>query len=112
MVVKELLEQDKHTVQVADGGRAGVAAFRAAQERGEPFDVVITDLGMPQVDGREVASTVKRESSGTPVVLLTGWGRYVGQESDVLATMDWVLSKPPKLRELRRALAEVYKQAR
>jgi signal transduction histidine kinase/ActR/RegA family two-component response regulator len=112
MVVKELLEQDKHTVQVADGGRAGVAAFRAAQERGEPFDVVITDLGMPQVDGREVASTVKRESPGTPVVLLTGWGRYVGQESDVLATMDWVLSKPPKLRELRRALAEVYKQAR
>ena len=41
------LEIDGHTVTAADGGQAGIDAFAAAQRRGEPFDVVITDLGMP-----------------------------------------------------------------
>ncbi|MCS6858876.1 MAG: response regulator, partial [Abditibacteriales bacterium] len=73
-VLKRMLEGDGHAVEVADGGQAGIRAFRAAQDRGEPFDVVMTDLGMPYVDGREVARMVKEVSSHTPVLLLTGWG--------------------------------------
>jgi CheY-like chemotaxis protein len=35
--------------------------------------MVLTDLGMPYVDGRRVASAVKADSPSTPVILLTGW---------------------------------------
>jgi len=58
------------------------------------------------VDGRQVASKVKELSSTTPVILLTGWGQRLLVEGDVPPHVDQVLSKPPKLRELRAALAK------
>ncbi len=106
-LVNEMIESDGHAVELADGGQEGLEAFRAARERGEPFDVVITDIGMPYVDGREVASTVKRESPTTPVIMLSGWGRQVKAEGDVPAQADYVLSKPPRIHELRQALSKV-----
>src|SRR5258708_2366759 len=47
------------------------------------FAVVITDLGMPEVDGRKVASTIKAASPLTPVIMLTGWGERLVAEGDV-----------------------------
>ncbi len=49
--------------------------------------------------------TVKSISPATPVILLTGWGQRLVAEGDVPAHVDKVLNKPPKLRELREALA-------
>ena len=102
---REALTGDGHSVVTADGGRTGIDAFRAAQAAGEPYDVVITDLGMPYVDGRQVAAAVKSACPQTLVLLLTGWGRRLVEEGDVPASVDAVLSKPPRLRELREALA-------
>jgi signal transduction histidine kinase/ActR/RegA family two-component response regulator/HAMP domain-containing protein len=109
-LLKEMLGSEGHTVEMADGGQEGLHAFRAARQRGEPFDVVITDVGMPYVDGREVASTVKQESPTTPVIILSGWGRQMKAEGDVPAQADYVLSKPPRIHELRQALAKVTAQ--
>ena len=69
--------------------------------------MVITDLGMPYVDGRKVASAVKASSSSTPVILLTGWGQRLVAEGDIPPHVDRVLNKPPKLRDLRAALLEL-----
>lgn len=108
LVLKALrgaLENDGHTVTVADGGQAGIDAFRSACGQGVPFSVVITDLGMPYVDGRKVASSIKSLSPATPVILLTGWGQGLVADGDIPVNVDCVLSKPPKLGELREALA-------
>jgi CheY-like chemotaxis protein/anti-sigma regulatory factor (Ser/Thr protein kinase) len=109
MLIKSLrdtLEADGHVVSTANNGQEGIAAFRAAQEKNEIFAVVITDLGMPYMDGRKVASAIKAMSPVTPVILLTGWGQRLLAEGDVPPHVDRVLSKPPKLRELREALAQ------
>jgi signal transduction histidine kinase/ActR/RegA family two-component response regulator len=109
MLIKSLrdtLEADGHQVTPAGNGQEGIATFRSALEKGEPFDVVITDLGMPYVDGRKVASAVKSMSATTPVILLTGWGQRLLAEGTVPPDVDRVLSKPPKLREIREALAQ------
>jgi PAS domain S-box-containing protein len=103
-VLCDSLEKDGHDVTTANGGEAGIEAFSAAQRQGKPFAVVITDLGMPRVDGRKVASFVKNASESTPVILLTGWGQSLIAEGDVSPHVDLVLSKPPKLRDLREAL--------
>jgi signal transduction histidine kinase/ActR/RegA family two-component response regulator len=103
----ETLEDDGHEIVAANGGQAGIDAFVAAQNAGRPFAVVITDLGMPHVDGRKVASAVKSASPSTPVFLLTGWGQGMAAEGDIPAHVDRMLTKPPKLRELREALASV-----
>lgn len=109
LVLKSLhdtLEVDGHEVTTADGGQAGINAFLAAQAQGNAFPVVITDLGMPYVDGRKVSSAVKSAAPKTIVLMLTGWGQRLVSDGDVPPHVDRVLSKPPKLRELREALAQ------
>jgi signal transduction histidine kinase/ActR/RegA family two-component response regulator len=103
--LRDTLEDDGHLVVTANQGQAGIDAFRAATGGKEAFAVVITDLGMPYVDGRQVAAAVKLASPSTPVILLTGWGQRLVAEDDVPEHVDHVISKPPKLRELREALA-------
>ena len=103
----EILTLDGHAVTAADGGEDGIARFCAAAVAGQPFSVVITDLGMPYVDGRKMAETVKRMAPAVPVILLTGWGqRLIPDSEETPVHVDVVLSKPPKLRELRAALAK------
>ncbi|MBI2875538.1 MAG: response regulator [Candidatus Tectomicrobia bacterium] len=111
-LLKEMLQEEGYRVEVADGGQAGLDAFFAAREQGEPFDVVVTDLGMPYVDGREVVQTVKRESPTTPVILLTGWDTPMTAEGDIPAQVDAVLIKPPKAKALQEVLAQVTQTSR
>jgi len=101
----DTLELDGHVVVTASGGQAGIDAFRAARRPGAAFDIVITDLGMPYVDGRQVAAAIKTSAQPVPVILLTGWGQRLVADGDVPADVDRVLSKPPKPREVRGALA-------
>jgi DNA-binding response OmpR family regulator len=110
MLIKSLqdtLQEDGHLVTPTHGGQAGIDTFASTRRRGEHFDVVITDLGMPHVDGRQVAATIKELSATTPVILLTGWGQRMIAENDTPPHVDKVLSKPPRLRELRAAIAEL-----
>ncbi|HEV8331882.1 MAG TPA: ATP-binding protein [Steroidobacteraceae bacterium] len=102
-----VLSHEGHAVTTADGGQAGIDAFSAALTEGRTFDVVMTDLGMPYVDGRSVAAAVKALSPPTPVLLLTGWGQRLSTEQTVPEHVDRLLSKPPKLVELLAALAEL-----
>ncbi|PWU15822.1 MAG: hybrid sensor histidine kinase/response regulator [Verrucomicrobia bacterium] len=106
-LLKEVLEADGHTVQTADGGQTGIDAFRVAAERNRSFDVIITDLGMPFVDGRQVAKTLKAESPRTPIVMLTGWGAFMRADGDIPEHVDGLLSKPPRVRELREILGRL-----
>jgi signal transduction histidine kinase/ActR/RegA family two-component response regulator len=100
-----ILVRDGHEVTAADGGQAGIERFREAEAAGEPFAVVITDLGMPYIDGRKVAETIKAAAPAMPVILLTGWGQRIIPETGAGPVhVDVMLSKPPKLRELREAL--------
>jgi PAS domain S-box-containing protein len=107
--LRDALETDGHEVVSANGGKAGIETFVESHAEGRPFPVVITDLGMPHVDGRKVASTIKGSTPETLVLMLTGWGRRLVAEGDVPSGVDQVLSKPPKLIELRAALARVNK---
>ena len=105
--LNDTLEADGHVITVANGGQAGIDAFTAAARTPERFSVVITDLGMPYVDGRKVAAAVKGVSARTPVIMLTGWGQRMLAEDDVPTHVDRLLSKPPRLHELRAALADL-----
>ena len=68
-MLQQILEHGGHRAVVADSGKGALELFRVARESGEPFDAVITDLGMPYLDGRQVAKALKHESSTTPWVL-------------------------------------------
>ena len=101
----DTLGADGHVVVTANGGEEGMRVFRSSLEHGEPFGVVITDLGMPHVDGRRVAAAVKELSPSTPVIMLTGWGKRLMEEGGPPVHVDHLLNKPPKLLQLREVLA-------
>ncbi|HEU4778678.1 MAG TPA: response regulator, partial [Steroidobacteraceae bacterium] len=105
--LRDVLEADGQRVTIANGGREGIDVFVAAEKRGEPFAVVITDLGMPHIDGRAVAAAVHRASPATPIILLTGWGQRLIDADEIPSHVSRVLTKPPKLDTLRAALAQV-----
>jgi signal transduction histidine kinase/CheY-like chemotaxis protein len=105
--IRDALETDGHLVTTANGGKEGIETFQKTLARGERFSAVITDLGMPYVDGRKVSSAIKAASPLTPVILLTGWGQRLIEEGDAPPDVDRVLNKPPKLRDLRSALSEL-----
>jgi signal transduction histidine kinase len=102
--LRNTLQADGHHVTVASGGQAGIDAFRSARQTSEPFDIVITDLGMPYVDGHQVVDSVRATKPDTPIIMLTGWGQT---DSERTPHADRLLSKPPRLQELRTALAEL-----
>jgi CheY-like chemotaxis protein len=106
-LLREILERDGHKVMVVDGGQSGVDEFRAAARGPQPFDIVLTDLGMPYFDGRQVAKTIKTEFPGTPVIMLTGWGSFMKEDGDMPDQINGILSKPPRSNELREMLRRV-----
>jgi len=107
--LQSALRSDGHDVTTAEGGQVGIAAFQSSVNSGSAFDVVFTDLGMPYVDGRQVAQAVKVSCPTTPVILMTGWGTRLRYEEDRPIHVDVVLSKPPSLSKVRNVLAEIVK---
>ncbi len=65
--VSELLEEAGYTVAQAEDGSTALRRLES-----EPFDVIVTDLNMPLLDGFAVLETVKLRDLGTEVVILTG----------------------------------------
>jgi DNA-binding response OmpR family regulator/anti-sigma regulatory factor (Ser/Thr protein kinase) len=104
--LREILQEEGHQVTLTAGGQEGIDAFRTALRGSEPFDAVITDLGMPYVDGRQVAAAVRAMEAHVPIILLTGWGQRMAAENEV-PEVNRVLAKPPRLRDLRATLAEL-----
>ena len=89
-----------HRVSVAGGGKEGLDLFRSTMDGPQPFEAVITDLGMPGCDGNHVARGVKELRPKTPVIMMTGWGNLMNDENEKPSVADAVMGKPPKLEEL------------
>ena len=77
--------------------------FRAARLKNQPYEMVITDLGMPDVDGHQVARTIKAESPGTPVIMMTGWGTIMKEDGENAPEVDAVVGKPPRIARVERS---------
>jgi signal transduction histidine kinase/ActR/RegA family two-component response regulator len=100
-VLSDMLESFGHSVTTAAKGQEAVEVFDPSLH-----DVVITDLGMPHMNGWEVAELVKARSSDTPVFLLTGWGESVAAHEGS-QFVDRVIAKPVSAETLMEQLAEL-----
>jgi two-component system CheB/CheR fusion protein len=99
-----LLELLGHRVRVAHDG---LDALEAAREQ-RP-DIMLVDIGLPGIDGYEVARRVRQqpELSGVVLVALTGYGRDEDKQCAAAAGFDHHLVKPVELDDLRRLVAQV-----
>ena len=92
----DVLALDGHqVVACADGA----SALRAVES--EPFDLVITDLGMPGLGGWDVLDAVKQRRPGTPVGIITGWRDSLDPADAARRGADFLLSKPFRIDDVR-----------
>src|SRR5262249_54019705 len=94
-----LLEKRGHRVVVVSNGREALAAWNA-----QPFDVILMDVQMPEIDGLEAASAIRREEAAhgghIPIVAMTAYAMKGDRENCLAAGMDRYISKPIRAHEL------------
>jgi signal transduction histidine kinase/DNA-binding response OmpR family regulator len=90
-VVRQLLERSGASVETGESGRAGAEMLGTTDP---PFDLVITDLDMPDGDGWHVSEAAKALAVPVPVIMLTGWAGEVSPDELGRRGVDLVLAKP------------------
>jgi len=99
-VLREVLELENQRVEAASSGPEALALL----DRGERFDLVLCDVGMPEMSGWQVAREIQRIAPGTPVWMLTGWANEIGEADPRRRYVRGVLAKPLDLELLRSLL--------
>jgi two-component system sensor histidine kinase/response regulator len=104
-VASRMLEKAGHRVTVAVNGLEALAAVR-----NEPFDVVLMDVQMPELDGLQATSRIRageREGEHLPIIAMTAHAMSGDRERCLQAGMDDYISKPVRADELLRTVARV-----
>ena len=102
-VIKEFLELKGHTVETANNGKSGLDMVLGHND----FDLVFSDIGMPEMDGLTLLEKIRSNDIDTPVILISG-------QSDVsntiralqLGALDFIV-KPVYLKSVEEALDKI-----
>jgi CheY-like chemotaxis protein len=86
-----------HAVETAEDGDAGLAKIAA---RGA-YDLVLSDIRMPTMDGIEMAKTAAGKYPGLKILLMTGYAEQRERAADLNAIVVDVVQKPFSLKEIR-----------
>jgi CheY-like chemotaxis protein len=109
-ILREYLAHAGHSVELTANGREGLDRFLEAQASADAsgrFDLVVTDLAMPEMNGDQLALAVKATSPAIPVILLTGFGEIMLNSGEMPPGVDLVVPKPFSLASLQRAVATI-----
>jgi DNA-binding response OmpR family regulator len=101
--IYQFLSNKKYDVVSASDGLDGLKLLEVEEQR---FDLVITDIVMPNISGLAIISIVKKKFPDTPVIAITGWGEHPEMLA-LEAQADLVLEKPFELDELDDAIKEL-----
>lgn len=100
----EILKHEGHEVQWAKNGDD---AIKILDSGSQSFDIVITDILMPNKDGFDVVKYMKANDLGIPVIVMSGGGVTISSEDALRAIendVDKVLRKPVNISELNEAI--------
>ncbi len=104
--LKKYFSKKNYDVVTASNGMDGLKTFEGNPDG---FDLIITDLVMPNISGVAIISMVKKKSPSTTVIAITGWGEH----PEALATeahADLVLEKPIELDRMDQFINDLLKR--
>jgi len=104
-----ILEKQGHEVQVAVNGREVLAALaNRERQRLLPFDLVLMDVQMPEMDGLRAAAAIREQEAGTgrhlSIIAMTAFAMKGDRERCLAAGMDGYIAKPVRIAELRKII--------
>jgi signal transduction histidine kinase/ActR/RegA family two-component response regulator len=100
-ILRRMLKAKGHQVVVASDGEEGIRQFRA-----DPFDLVLTDRGMPKLSGWEVGKILKSIDPGAPIAMITGWGVELQEEKTKESGIDLIVSKPFNFEQIAQVVSQ------
>ena len=100
--IKMMLQFDGHEVQTANGSKEVLSLL----EQGK-FDLIITDYSMPGMKGDELAAVIKQRLPHQPIIMISAYAEMLKSSSNPLPGVDFIISKPFLLKDLREAIAWV-----
>jgi PAS domain S-box-containing protein len=116
LLARALLERLGHQPVIVGNGALAVESFAAAHKAGTPYDLVLMDVHMPEVDGMSATRTIRAREKGaawtrTPIVALTATVTSEDHDACLAAGMDSFLTKPLDRERLLSLLATLDKAA-
>lgn len=100
------------TVVVVNDGREALSTLEQAQAKGCPFDLLVTDIQMPVMDGYELAQTLRSKGSSLPILAVTANATTDDREKCFRAGCDQYVSKPVDRGVLISACVDLIRRAR
>jgi CheY-like chemotaxis protein len=101
--IKMMLKFYGHAVQTANGSKEALSLL----EQGK-FDLIITDYSMPGMKGDELAAVIKQRLPHQPIIMISAYAEMLKSSANPLTGVDFIISKPFSLADLREALARVF----
>ena len=105
-MIKHILERRNHSVTLSNNGKKGLEVYLENLKTENSFDLVITDLGMAEMDGISVSKQIKKITPDIPIILFTGWGSLINHEE--IETVDYLLKKPVTKETLFKAIYSLF----
>ena len=100
-MLDEMLSSDNYYIETFSDSPEAVERFYEY-----PFDVVITDLKMPDLSGWQVAKRVKEKNPSIPVIMITGSKTMYFEKSMAEFGVDYVLNKPFSMEKILEVVSE------
>src|SRR2546423_13088076 len=99
--IRMMLNFDGHVVETTSNPKDALAKIEQRS-----YDLVITDFAMPAMRGDELAAAIKSRRPGQPVALITAYAEMLQSTHREMPGVDFVISKPFLLENLRQAIAK------
>ena len=105
LMIKQGLEENGYNTDLAHDGEAALDMFKA-----NTYDLIISDILMPKVDGLEFTKAIRKEEKAPPVILLTALGMTMDKVTGFDAGADDYLVKPFEFEELLARIKAITKR--
>lgn len=102
--LEKAFELDGHEVRTAEDG---AMALEVLTEEGGAFDLLLTDIQMPVMDGIALALSAVRDFPDLPILLMTGYANQRERAHGLEALVEDVIMKPFSLADIREAVGDV-----
>ncbi len=101
-LLQDMLEVIGYEVTLAEGGEQALALLESNE-----FNLVLSDLNMPGMDGSALLRTIKATRPSLPVVIITGYGTFHTEKRVMKEGADGYISKPCTLSKIEKTISSI-----
>jgi CheY-like chemotaxis protein len=104
--IRLLLEIGGHKIEIVEDAERALAVFEPGK-----FDLVITDLSLPKMNGTDLARAIRAHAATQPIILITAYAESIARDQEQLANVNRLMGKPFSIEQMQEALASIFPAA-